>query len=178
MTDERSRMELPQPDRRSSATSATSATFARERTRSDSGKENAASALRGQRHRSLVRYTESVMASTLAAVAALSASDDAPGRRQSASPVEFGATDSALPSDSDHGPWGDQHSSEEELECINETAMLAADDAADAVVDLKSRGAPAVRFGPGAFGPPGDADPRLHKRSASNPQQVALELTF
>lgn len=139
----------------------------RERARCDSGKEN--SGRPGQRR--VLRYTDSIMASTLAAVAALSASDDSPARP---SHVEFAVTDSALPSDSDHGPWGDQHSSEEELECINETAMMVESGAQ--VAPAGGNRVAALRFGPSAFGPPGDApksgaEPQK-RRSASNPQQV------
>lgn len=156
----------------------------RERTRSDSGKENSARSSGRNRRTSVQRYTESVMASTLAAVAALSANDDPPGDRpiDAHSPVEFGVTDSALPSDSDHGAWGDQHSSEEELECINETAMLERESDAQVRANHNHNRVTALRFGPSAFGPPGDGDAKAEqsvdhrqKRSASNPQQVNVK---
>lgn len=90
------------------------------------------------------------------------------------SPVpEACLTDSALASDSDH-PWGDQHSSEEELECINGTDdVILLDEELDVVsspvssVSSVSSVSPAttaaatgdtrhqtLRFGPSAFGPP------------------------
>ena len=134
----------------------------RERTRSESGKENSIRPVVPQRQRrserTLLRerYTDAVMATTLAAVAALSASGDDGDDRQSTteSPIEFcTVTDSALPSDSDHGgPWGDQHSSEEELECINgaeEESM-----AHDLLTTPAASSGTALRFGPSAFGPP------------------------
>lgn len=130
----------------------------RERTRSESGKENSIRSLVPRQRRSerallRERCTEAVMATTLAAVAALSAGDDTPIDRQSTdSPVEFCVTDSALPSDSDHGPWGDQHSSEEELECINGAEEEST--AHDLLTTPAASSGTALRFGPSAFGPP------------------------
>lgn len=127
----------------------------RERTRSESGKENSTRPVTTRQRRSdrtlRERYTDAVMATTLAAVAALSATGDDNDDRTD-SPVEFCVTDSALPSDSDHGPWGDQHSSEEELECINggpEESM-----AHDSITPSAGSTGTALRFGPSAFGPP------------------------
>lgn len=116
------------------------------------------------------RYTEATLAS---AVAALSAADtDDPQRVLTDSPVEFCVTDSALPSDSDHGgPWGDQHSSEEELECINGPEQLAGSASSSlSPSSAAGTGSSALRFGPSAFGPPGDAS--LSVRRGKTPQQV------
>lgn len=174
----------------------------RERTRSESGKENssvtttttttslaasassigpvatvtASGAARQRRSGPLglrERYSEAALASAVAALSAAD-TDDHPGPRLVAeSPVEFCVTDSALPSDSDHGgPWGDAHSSEEELECINGPEQLVsmmagsgAGIASSAVIG--GPGSSALRFGPSAFGPPGDKI-----RRGKTPQQV------
>ena len=147
----------------------------RERTRSESGKENAAinprrPAIMTSRHRR-ERTGETAMAARLAVVATLSSRDDVddctlPFRRQSTeSPIEeFLSTDSAVPSDSDHGTtWNDRdhHSSEEELECINGYEVdcdrhrreESVDNDATPLVAAAASGT-ALRFGPSAFGPP------------------------
>ncbi|XP_046445026.1 uncharacterized protein LOC124194742 isoform X4 [Daphnia pulex] len=153
----------------------------RERTRSESGKENSIRPVVPQRQRrserTLLRerYTDAVMATTLAAVAALSASgDDGGDDRQSTteSPIEFcTVTDSALPSDSDHGPWGDQHSSEEELECINgaEEESMAHD---LLTTPAASSSGTALRFGPSAFGPPRFCPNQHNNNNQQQPRKV------
>jgi hypothetical protein len=153
----------------------------RERTRSESGKENSIRPVVPQRQRrserTLLRerYTDAVMATTLAAVAALSATgDDGGDDRQSTteSPIEFcTVTDSALPSDSDHGPWGDQHSSEEELECINgaEEESMAHD---LLTTPAASSSGTALRFGPSAFGPPRFCPNQHNNNNQQQPRKV------
>lgn len=187
----------------------------RERTRSESGKENSSvpasaspsstaltstmsaataspaggSTVSGRFRRSAdrgaglrERCSETALAS---AVAALSAGEDGPLQPRPDSPV-----DSAFPSDSDHGggygSWGaDQHSSEEELECINGPEQLVAMMMAVPSSPLSPtsttssssstmRGASALRFGPSAFGPPGDnsAKSSVLLRRGKTPQQV------
>jgi hypothetical protein len=155
----------------------------RERTRSESGKENSIRPVVPQRQRrserTLLRerYTDAVMATTLAAVAALSASGDDGDDRQSTteSPIEFcTVTDSALPSDSDHGgPWGDQHSSEEELECINgaeEESM-----AHDLLTTPAASSGTALRFGPSAFGPPRFCPNQHNNNNQQQPRKVPTQ---
>lgn len=157
--------------------------FGRERTRSESGKENSSRPVTRQRRSERAslreRCSEAVMATTLAAVAALSAGDDTEAptsldRQSTDSPIEFCLTDSALPSDSDHGPWGDQHSSEEELECINgpEQLMMATHDlllSGSTSCPSASSGT-ALRFGPSAFGPPRFCQPDSCQQHSSNSQ--------
>ncbi|KAK4036277.1 uncharacterized protein LOC116928548 [Daphnia magna] len=151
----------------------------RERTRSESGKENSIRSLVPRQRRSerallRERCTEAVMATTLAAVAALSAGDDAPSsmdRRSTDSPVEFCVTDSALPSDSDHGPWGDQHSSEEELECINGAEEESTTH--DLLTTPQATSGTALRFGPSAFGPPRFCPNQHNQQHPARPGKVA-----
>ncbi|XP_065564623.1 uncharacterized protein LOC136029979 isoform X3 [Artemia franciscana] len=84
--------------------------FTRERTRSSSGKENAPIIpVRGRQTRR-ERKSECEMLDC-------ESSEKTRVRDRSESPLDMGA-DFALPSDSDLN-WGDQHSSEEELEVIN-----------------------------------------------------------
>lgn len=147
-------------------------TAGRERTRSESGKENSTRPVTRQRRSERTtlreRCTDAVMASTVAAVAALSAVDD--GDRTVDSPVEFCTTDSALPSDSDHGPWGDQHSSEEELECINGPEEQTDEQTGS---PSSSSSGTALRFGPSAFGPP----PRFCQSHQHNrPGKILLQV--
>lgn len=119
----------------------------RERTRSESGKENSTRPVTRQR-RSERRCDD----------------DTAPD-----SPIDV--TDSALPSDSDQNHWGDQHSSEEELECINGGPELQLQDL-QTNQSLASSGT-ALRFGPSAFGRP-DTCQQHNSRQVNNktPLQV------
>ena len=161
----------------------------RERTRSESGKENSTRPLTRQRRSDRTlreRCTDAVMATTLAAVAALSATGDDNDDRTD-SPIEFCVTDSALPSDSDHGPWGDQHSSEEELECINGPEQSVAH---DLLTSPSASTGTALRFGPSAFGPPrfcpngcqhDNQQQHIchhHPRPGKTPQQVCFLFPF
>lgn len=87
---------------------------ARERARSESGKENSATGVsRTSTWRPVTRHKTRSSERGLRERSVEDTDDE-----RCDSPVEYCLTDSALPSDSDH-PWGDQHSSEEELECIN-----------------------------------------------------------
>jgi len=170
----------------------------RERTRSESGKENSTASpsstssggsgsarmLRRSVDRTGgLREHQSCSDALASAVAALSAADgdDIAHRNNHPrpavvipdSPVEFCLTDSALPSDSDHGGWGwDQHSSEEELECINGPEQLVSMMMSVPSVSPKSNST-ALRFGPSAFGPPTEAvSVQHHQRRGKTPQQV------
>jgi len=167
----------------------------RERTRSESGKENsatAATAIRPQARqrrsdRSSMRERSGSEATAVAlALAALSASEtetlpSIQHQRQQLvdSPVDFNVTDSALPSDSDHGHWGDQHSSEEELECINgpehELCLSAMPPVATGIpVGGGGGNTTALRFGPSAFGPPAMALDKSSRRSQTPQQQLQV----
>lgn len=148
----------------------------RERTRSESGKENSTRPVTRQRRSERTslreRCTEAVMATTLAAVAALSAGDDTEAlldRQSTDSPIEFCVTDSALPSDSDHGPWGDQHSSEEELECINGPEQSMGH---DLLTTPSASSGTALRFGPSAFGPPRSCPDSCQHNSGQQHHQI------
>ena len=149
----------------------------RERTRSESGKENSAATanrppanqMRQRRSdRFSLRERSGSEASAVAlALAALSANEPETSSSSSQlpsadSPVDLSITDSVLPSDSDQGNWGDQHSSEEELECINGPehsesvgpSMPVVGAAVDGESSDNTATAAALRFGPSAFGPP------------------------
>ena len=147
----------------------------RERTRSESGKENSAATanrppanqMRQRRSdRFSLRERSGSEASAVAlALAALSANESETSSQlpSADSPVDLSITDSVLPSDSDQGNWGDQHSSEEELECINgpeHSESVGPSMPVGAPVDGESSDntatatAAALRFGPSAFGPP------------------------
>ena len=146
----------------------------RERARSESGKENSGFSRPVTRHnrrseRGLRERSESASSADGATSGAAPAADD----ERVDSPVEFCVTDSALPSDSDHGPWGDQHSSEEELECIN-GPIHQQQQQPQHQQHLSTSINSAFRFGPGAFGPPGtdSARERIHRRGRTTPQQV------
>ena len=170
----------------------------RERTRSESGKENStaspsSTSSGGSGSARMLRWSvvrtgglrehQSCCDALASAVAALSAADgdDIAHRNNHPrpavvipdSPVEFCLTDSALPSDSDHGGWGwDQHSSEEELECINGPEQLVSMMMSVPSVSPKSNST-AQRFGPSAFGPPTEAvSIQHHQRRGKTPQQV------
>ena len=170
----------------------------RERTRSESGKENSATAATAIRPQARQRRSDrSSMrersGSEALALAALSASESetplsTQHRQQLAdSPVDFSVPDSALPSDSDHGHWGDQHSSEEELECINgpehepclSMSMSAMPPAAIGIPVEGGGGGgggntTALRFGPSAFGPPVTALDKSPRRSQTPQQQLQV----
>ena len=133
----------------------------RERTRSESGKENSGSAVAGVRPATRQRRNERAAA----------AAD---------SPVEFCMTDSAVPSDSDH-PWGDQHSSEEELECINgpenQGPAAAGSPVGSPAGWSAGWSASALRFGPSAFGLLANDKP-LRQRTITLLQQQVVTLSF
>jgi len=148
----------------------------RERARSESGKENSGFSRPVTRHnrrseRGLRERSESASSADGATPGAAVAADD----ERVDSPVEFCVTDSALPSDSDHGPWGDQHSSEEELECIN-GPIHQQQQQPQHQQHLSTSVNSAFRFGPGAFGPPGSDSARTHRRGRTTPQQVDILL--
>ena len=125
----------------------------RERSRSESGKENSGGfsrRLTRQRRseRGGLRERATTTAGGYASITTDATLTDVDHEQHTASiddtPIDLCVSDPALASDCDYLWGGDQHSSEEELECINGPVVLISSSGADS----------ALRFGPSAFAPP------------------------